>query len=101
MARRRASSRRRLTATLSPLDWTPTTVDRDMAVLQWPPGDPFLVTRYGCLCEPGGNAIKLSCPIHTVVWDPNEGAWRMIPRHTVTPEPVEPEPEWDWLYEPF
>lgn len=101
MARRRASSRRRLTAIVSPLDWTPTTVHRDMAVTQYRPGHPLLVERYGCQCPPTGHAVKLSCPIHTVAWDPNEAAWRMAPRHTVTPEPVEPEPEWDWLYEPF
>ena len=101
MARRRASSRRRLTAIVSPLDWTPTTVHRDMAVLQYPPGHPTLVDRYGCLCDPAGDAVLLACPLHTVVWDPYAARWTVAPRHTVTPEEPEPEPEWDWLELPF
>ena len=98
---RRTKANSRRAATISPLDWTGTTVDRDMAVLQYPPGHQTLVDRYGCLCDPAGDAVHLTCPLHTVVWDAYEARWRVAPRHTVTAEEPEPEPEWDWTLAEF
>ena len=83
------------------MDWTRTLVERDMAVAQHPPGHPTLVERYGCVCDPAGDAVRLTCPLHTVIWDPYGARWKIVPRHTVTAEEPEPEPEWDWTLAEF
>lgn len=77
-----------------------TTVERAADVAQWPLGHPVLVERWGCQCPP--DAVRLSCPLHTVTFTPpGSGRAVVAVRWTRTPEPVEEEPEWDWIWEEF
>ena len=88
---------------IRPVDHTWTEVERDLAVSHYPPGHVVLRRHYGCRCDPAGDGVLLTCPLHTVAfWPPGTAEEvRVTVRHTRTPEPIEPEPEWDWLYEPF